>query len=81
MNDLLNILEESFSETPLGRTKNFVWFITPLGIAALSNKVTCESSLSFQDAIDEGFGVDLDLSREENESYNSAKGLVFVFYS
>ena len=35
MDPLHSLIRESLNQTPLGQSKNFEWFITEIGIAAL----------------------------------------------
>ncbi len=76
------LLEDSLVEPPIGHTKGFQWYSTPIGIAALS---TASDALNpeqlYQDAIKEGLDIGLELTKEEREFHSSLKGIVIIFYS
>tara|TARA_B100000700_G_scaffold248158_1_gene277883 strand:+ start:195 stop:437 length:243 start_codon:yes stop_codon:yes gene_type:complete len=77
---VINLLEESLAQPPIGQTKSFIWLATPVGIAAL-----CLSAQTvvppYEEAVKEGVEVAIDLSREEREFHQTEKGLVLLFYS
>lgn len=79
MNPSESLLLKSLNDTPIGETKNFVWFITEIGIAALvkNKKILAEDS----DYINEGHELGLDLSKEEIEYFQINQKIVTLFYS
>ncbi len=78
----VELLEDSFNESPIGETPLFYWYATPIGIAALcKGKESSLSEFLVKDVIKEGLTVALDLSKEERECLYSSKGLVILFYS
>ena len=77
-----DLLEEFLQEPSIGDTSSFKWHATPIGIAALcKEKEPCLANDFYADAIKEGVGVGLDLTKEETEYHPSSKGLVIIFYS
>ncbi len=76
------LLEDSLKEPAIAQTSRFKWHITPVGIAALAIEKDVEyTSVLYEQAINEGQQVGLDLTREEKESYSLKSGLVILFYS
>ena len=75
------LLKDSLSQDPIGQTENFIWLVTPIGIAALCKCTEAAKVPPFDDAIKEGTEVALDLSREEKEFHQTEKGLILLFYS
>ena len=76
------LLEEALKEPSIADTSQFQWHVTPIGIAALcKEKEPCLQEKIYGEAIKEGLGVGLDLSREEREAHYSSKGLLILFYS
>ena len=78
MDPLHSLIRESLNQTPLGQSKNFEWFITEIGIAAL---VKGNNSISSFDPIKEAIGLDLDLSKEEKQLIKLDEKQVILFYS
>ena len=79
MDPLHSLIRESLNQRPLGQSKNFEWFITEIGIAALlkgQNK-----NISSLDPIKEAIELDLDLSKEEKESFILDEKQILLFYS
>ena len=79
MDPLHSLIRESLNQNPLGQSKNFVWFITEIGIAALikgKNK-----NISSFDPIKEALDLDLDLSKEEKQFIKLDEKQVILFYS
>ena len=79
MDPLHSLIEESLSHKPIGQSKNFEWFITEIGIAALikgQNK-----NISSFDPIKEAIELDLDLSKEEKQLIKLDEKQVILFYS
>ena len=63
MDPLHSLIKDSLNQRPIGHSKNFVWFVTEIGIAAIlrdRNKI-----ISSLDPIKEAIELDLDLSKEE----------------
>jgi len=75
------LLEDSLNEPEIGITDRFRWHATPVGIAALWSSAQAPSTPPFEDAIQEGLQVGLDLSREEKEFHQVTQGLVLLFHS
>ena len=75
------LLEDSLNEPEIGITDRFRWHATPVGIAALWSCAQSPSTPPFEDAIQEGLQVGLDLSREEKEFHQVTQGLVLLFHS
>jgi len=79
MDPLHSLIRESLKQRPLGQSKNFEWFITEIGIAALM-KVQSKNISSF-DPIKEAIELDLDLSKEESQIIKLDEKQVILFYS
>ncbi len=78
---LRSLLEESLAEPSICSTARFQWHATPVGIAALwTGKVTTISP-PYEQALEEGLTVGLDLSREDREFHQVKQGLVLLFHS
>jgi len=75
------LLEEALDEPSIGETKRFVWHATPVGIAALWTDGQPPTPPPFDNALEEGLQVGLDLSREEREFHQISHGLVLLFHS
>ena len=78
---LNGLLEEALQEASIGETTNFHWHATAVGIAALWQGDTQPSTPPFEQAVNEGLEVGLDLSREEREFHQISNGLVLLFHS
>ena len=79
MDPLHSLIRESLNQKPIGQTKNFEWFITEIGIAALikgQNK-----KISSFDPIKEAIELDLDLSKEETQVIKLDEKQILLFYS
>ena len=74
-------LEDALSEPDIGTTDRFRWHATPVGIAALWTAASPPSTPPFDEAVEEGLKVGLDLSREEREFHQVQQGLVLLFHS
>ena len=79
MDSLHSLIRDSLNQKPIGQSKNFEWFITEIGIAALLIK-QCES-ISSLDPIKEAIELDLDLSKEEKQLINLDEKQIILFYS
>lgn len=75
------LLEEALNEPDIGTTNRFRWHATAVGIAALWLGNASPSTPPFDDALQEGLSVGLDLSREEREFHQVEQGLVLLFHS
>ena len=79
MDPLHSLIRESLNQRPLGQSKNFEWFITEIGIAALMKGQN--KNISSFDPIMEAIELDLDLSKEEKQLINLDEKQVILFYS
>ena len=79
MDPLHSLIRESLNQKPIGHSKNFEWFITEIGIAALM-KVQ-NNNISSCDPIKEAIELDLDLSKEEKQIINLDEKQIILFYS
>ena len=75
------LLEDALSEPDIGTTGRFRWHATPVGIAALWIHDAPPSTPPFEEALQEGLKVGLDLSREVREFHQVQQGLVLLFHS
>jgi len=75
------LLEDALCEPSIGKTDQFSWQATPVGIAAVWRAGSSPSTPPFDDALKEGLEVGLDLSREEREFHQVSQGLVLLFHS
>ena len=71
---------DSLNEEPIGKTSNFIWFITDIGIAALfrGDGIFKTYSLNVQK---EAKDLSLDISKEDMEYYEIEDKKLFMFYS
>tara|TARA_Y100000589_G_scaffold322558_1_gene355657 strand:- start:197 stop:436 length:240 start_codon:yes stop_codon:yes gene_type:complete len=79
MDPVHSLIRESLNQKSIGHSKNFEWFITAIGIAALL-KSQNENISSF-DPIKEAIELDLDLSKEEKELIKIDEKQILLFYS
>ena len=79
MDPLHSLIRESLNQKPIGQSKNFEWFITEIGIAALI--MGHNKSISSFDPIKEAIELDLDLSKEEKQLIKLDEKQVILFYS
>ena len=79
MDPFHSLIRESLNQKPIGQSKNFVWFITEIGIAALSKGHN--KNISYFDPIKEAIELDLDLSKEEKQIIKLDEKQVILFYS
>ena len=76
------LLEDSLEEPPIGYSRGFEWYVTPIGIAALSTTPdSFDAEQMYPEAIKEGLEIGLELTKEEREFHSCAKGTVIIFYS
>ena len=78
MDPLHSLIRESLNQRALGQSKNFEWFITEIGIAALV-KDHSKNIASF-DPIQEAIELDLDLSKEEKQLIKLEEKEIILFY-
>ena len=79
MDPLHSLVRDSLKQKPIGQSKNFEWFITEIGIAAIiKNQYESISSL---DPIKEAIELDLDLSKEEKQIIKFDEKQILLFYS
>ena len=79
MDPLHSLIRESLNQRPLGQSKNFEWFITEIGIAAIMKGQN--KNISSFDPIKEAIELDLDLSKEEKQFIKLDEKQVILFYS
>ena len=79
MDPLHSLIKESLNQKPIGQSKNFEWFITEIGIAAVFNKR--DENMSSFDPIKEALELDLDLSKEEMQVIILNEKKILLFYS
>ena len=79
MDPLHSLIRESLNQRPFGQSKNFEWFITEIGIAALMKGQN--KNISSFDPIKEAIELDLDLSKEEKQLIMLDEKQVILFYS
>ena len=79
MDPLHSLIRESLNQRPLGQSKNFEWFITEIGIAAIMKGQN--KNISSFDPIKEAIELDLDLSKEEMEFITLDEKQILLFYS
>ena len=79
MDPLHSLIRESLNQRPLGQSKNFEWFITEIGIAALMKGHNKE--ISALNPIKEAIELDLDLSKEEKQLIKLDEKQILLFYS
>ena len=79
MDPLHSLIKESLKKEPIGHSKNFKWFITEIGIAAILNKQS--NNINTLDPVKEAIELDLDLSKEEMEFITLDEKQILLFYS
>ena len=79
MDPLHSLIRESLNQKPIGESKNFEWFITEIGIAALMKRQN--KNISSLDPIKEAIELDLDLSKEEKQLIKLDEKQIIIFYS
>ena len=78
MEPIHSLIRDALKKQPLGQSKNFEWFITEIGIAAL---IKGNNNISSYDPIKEAIELDLDLSKEEKQIIKLDEKQVILFYS
>tara|TARA_Y100001933_G_C18594825_1_gene395461 strand:+ start:273 stop:512 length:240 start_codon:yes stop_codon:yes gene_type:complete len=79
MDPLHSLIRDSLNQKPIGHSKNFVWFITEIGIAAIAKYQ--DESIASLDPINEAKEIDLDLSKEEKQIIRLDEKQILLFYS
>ena len=79
MDPLHSLIRESLNQKSIGQSKNFEWFITEIGIAAIMKEH--KQSINTLDPIKEAIELDLDLSKEERQIIRLDEKEVLLFYS
>ena len=79
MDPLHSLIRDSLNQKPIGHSKNFEWFITEIGIAALMKWHS--KNITSLDPINEAIELDLDLSKEEKQLIKLDEKQVILFYS
>ena len=79
MDSLHSLIRESLNQEPIGQSKNFEWFITEIGIAAIMKGRN--KNISYFDPIKEALELDLDLSKEERQLIELDEKQILLFYS
>ena len=79
MESLKSLIRESLNNQPIGKSTNFEWFITDIGIAALIKRN--DVNISSVDPIKEALELDLDLSKEEKQLIKLDHKQILLFYS
>ena len=79
MDALYSLIRESLKRGPIGESKNFIWYITDVGIVALLREKNL--SISSLNPIKEAIKLDLDLSKEEKQFIRIDDEQILLFYS
>ena len=79
MEPIHSLIRDALNQQPIGQTKNFVWFITEIGIAAIMKEQ--KQSIYTLDPIKEAIELDLDLSKEERQIIRLDEKEILLFYS
>ena len=79
MDPLYSLIRESLEQKPLGQSRNFKWFITEIGIAALL--IEQDVTITSLDPIEEALALDLDLRKEEKQFIEIDEKQIVLFYS
>ena len=79
MEPIHSLIRDALNQQPIGQSKNFEWFITEIGIAAIMKEQ--KQSIYNLDPIKEAIELDLDLSKEEKQLIKLDEKQVILFYS
>ena len=79
MDPLHSLITDSLNKQPIGKSINFEWFITEIGIAAVMRNQ--DENISTLDPIKEATELDLDLSKEEKQIIRLDEKQILLFYS
>ena len=79
MEPIHSLIRDALNQEPIGQSKNFEWFITEIGIAAIMKEQ--KQSIYNLDPIKEAIELDLDLSKEERQIIRLDEKEILLFYS
>ena len=79
MEPIHSLIRDALNQQPIGQSKNFEWFITEIGIAAIMKEQ--KQSINNLDPIKEAIELDLDLSKEERQIIMLDEKEILLFYS
>ena len=79
MEAIHSLIRDALNQQPIGQSKNFEWFITEIGIAAIMKEQ--KQSIYNLDPIKEAIELDLDLSKEERQIIRLDEKEILLFYS
>jgi len=79
MEPIHSLIRDALNQQPIGKSKNFEWFITEIGIAAIMKEQ--KQSIYNLDPIKEAIELDLDLSKEERQIIMLDEKEILLFYS
>ena len=79
MEPIHSLIRDALNQQPIGQSKNFEWFITDIGIAAIIKEQN--QSIYKLDPIKEAIELDLDLSKEERQIIMLDEKEILLFYS
>ena len=79
MEPIHSLIRDALNQQPIGQSKNFEWFITEIGIAAIMKEQ--KKSVYTLDPIKEAIELDLDLSKEERQIIRLDEKEILLFYS
>ena len=79
MEPIHSLIRDALNQQPIGQSKNFEWFITEIGIAAIMKEQ--KQSIYNLDPIKEAIELDLDLSKEERQIIRLDEKEILLFYS
>tara|TARA_Y100001934_G_scaffold202009_1_gene238168 strand:- start:641 stop:880 length:240 start_codon:yes stop_codon:yes gene_type:complete len=79
MEPIHSLIRDALNQEPIGQSKNFEWFITEIGIAAIMKEQ--KQSIYNLDPIKEAIELDLDLSKEERQIIMLDEKEILLFYS
>tara|TARA_B100000678_G_scaffold210135_1_gene177685 strand:- start:641 stop:880 length:240 start_codon:yes stop_codon:yes gene_type:complete len=79
MEPIHSLIRDALNQQPIGQSKNFEWFITEIGIAAIMKEQ--KQSIYNLDPIKEAIELDLDLSKEERQIIMLDEKEILLFYS
>tara|TARA_Y100000589_G_C26587759_1_gene401071 strand:+ start:163 stop:402 length:240 start_codon:yes stop_codon:yes gene_type:complete len=78
MDPLHSLIRDSLNQKPIGQSKNFIWFISEIGIVAIVKHQN--KSISSLDPIKEAIEIDLDLSKEDKKIIRLEEKQILLFY-
>ena len=80
MDSTSDLIIDSLKEEPIGETDHFIWFITDIGIVALS-KINENFETYSSNVVIEANKIGLDITKEETEYLKIKERNLFLFYS